>query len=139
MSDVITYRYSGSQLRSLLSKFQDAVDRKEYTEKIPYDTWRKLMRITDDVQIDLANSIVKIFNPKDNNVIYSVKIYDWGFGRFFYDEVFKKEWNKDMTLNSANSVTFTCDNADINHSVLNQLTGIAASVKADTTASNSLI
>lgn len=123
MSEVITYRYSGSQLRSLLSKFQDAIDRKEYTEKIPYDTWRKLMRITDEVQIDLANSIVKIFNPKDNNVIYSVKIYDWGFGRFFYDEVFKKEWNKDMTLNSANSATFTCDTANINRSVWDQLVG----------------
>ena len=124
----ITYHYTPSQLRGLLSKFQDAIDRKQYSEKIPYDTWRKLMRITDDVQIDLANSIVKIFNPKDNNVIYSVKIYDWGFGRFFYDEVFKKEWNKDMTLNSDSSVTFACDAIR----ACDQLTGTSASQYIDT-------
>lgn len=122
----ITCHYTPSQLRGLLSKFQDAIDRKQYSEKIPYDTWRKMMRITDDVQIDFVNPFVKIFNPKDNNVIYSAKVYNWGFGRFFYDEVIKKEWNKDMTLNSTNSLTFTCDTTDINHSVLDQLTGTSA-------------
>lgn len=128
MSEIttITCHYTPSQLRGLLSKFQDAIDRKQYSEKIPYDTWRKMMRITDDVQIDFVNPFVKIFNPKDNNVIYSAKVYDWGFGRFFYDEVIKKEWNKDMALNSANSLTFTCDTADINRSVWDQLTGTSA-------------
>ena len=122
----ITCHYTPSQLRGLLSKFQDAIDRKQYSEKIPYDTWRKMMRITDDVQIDFVNPFVKIFNSKDNNVIYSAKVYNWGFGRFFYDEVIKKEWNKDMALNSTNSVTFTCDTADINRSVWDQLTGTSA-------------
>ena len=131
----ITCHYTPSQLRGLLSKFQDAIDRKQYSEKIPYDTWRKMMRITDDIQIDYVNPFVKIFNPKDNNVIYSAKVYNWGFGRFFYDEVIKKEWNKDMTLNSANSATFTCDKADINRSVWDQLVGTSAATvatKADT-------
>ena len=63
----ITCHYTPSQLRGLLSKFQDAIDRKQYSEKIPYDTWRKMMRITEDVQIDFVNPFVKIFNPKDNN------------------------------------------------------------------------
>lgn len=138
MKDVITYRYSGSQLRSLLSKFQDAIDRKEYTEKIPYDTWRKLMRITDEVQIDYVTPFIKIFSPKDHNVVYSAKIYDHGFGRFFYDAVFKKEWNKDMTLNSASSATFTCDKADINRSVWDQLAGTSVATKADTAYATAL-
>ena len=128
----ITYHYTPSQLRGLLSKFQDAIDRKQYSEKIPYDTWRKMMRIAGDVQIDYVNPFVKIFNPKDNNVIYSAKVYNNGFGRFFYDEVIKKEWNKDMTLNSANSVTFTCDNADLNSGLWSKLTGVPVSVDADT-------
>lgn len=134
----ITCHYTPSQLRGLLSKFQDAIDRKQYSEKIPYDTWRKMMRITDDVQIDFVNPFIKIFNPKDNNVIYSAKVYNWGFGRFFYDEVIKKEWNKDMALNSTNSVTFTCDTADINRSVWDQLTGATAAVKADTACASAL-
>lgn len=130
----ITYHYTPSQIRGLLSKFQDAIDRKQYSEKIPYDTWRKMMRIADDVQIDYINPFVKIFNPKDNNVIYSAKVYNNGFGRFFYDEVIKKEWNKDMTLNSANSVTFTCDNADLNSGIWGKLTGISTDADTASTA-----
>lgn len=124
----ITYHYTPSQFRGLLSKFQDAIDHKQYSEKIPYDTWRKMMRITDDVQIDFVNPFVKIFNPKDNNVIYSAKVYNWGFGRFFYDEVIKKEWNKDMTLNSTDGATFTCNTADIDSNALNWLAGVSTTL-----------
>jgi hypothetical protein len=37
-----------------------------------------------------------------------------------------------MTLNSINSATFTCDTADINRSVWDQLTGATAAAKVDT-------
>lgn len=133
MKETITYYRDASQLRSLLSKFQDAIDRKEYTEKIPYDTWRKLMKQTDAIKIEYTHPFVKIYAvvPDINDIyqdviIYSAKTYDWGFGRFFYNEVFKKEWNEDMTLNSANSATFTCEKADINRSVWDQLMSTSA-------------
>ena len=139
MKETITYYRDASQLRGLLSKFQDAVDRKEYTEKIPYDTWRKLMKQTGAIKIDYTNPFVKIYAvvPDVNDInqdviIYSAKIYDWGFGRFFYDEVIKKEWNEDMTLNSAKSATFSCDAADINRNVWDQLTGISTTQYIDT-------
>ena len=122
----ITCHYTPSQLRGLLSKFQDAIDRKQYSEKIPYDTWRKMMRITDDVQIDFVNPFVKIFNPKDNNVIYSAKTYDWGFGRFFYDYVVKEKHTmglsmkadymqaSDKAMSAATAVSATnCTKADV--------------------------
>ena len=37
-----------------------------------------------------------------------------------------------MTLNSANSVTFTCDNADLNSGLWSKLTGVPVSADADT-------
>ena len=102
MKDVLVKQYTHSEFRALLSKFQDAIDRHEYTEKIPYDTWRKLMKATGTIHIELFKNIINIHIWPDSEVLYSDKIYNWGFGRFFYDFVVKKE-NERMTLNSATS------------------------------------
>ena len=126
MKDVLVKQYTHSEFRALLSKFQDAIDRREYTEKIPYDAWRKLMKATGTIHIELFKNIINIHIWPDSEVLYSDKIYNWGFGRFFWDEVIKKERSKDMTLNSANSATFTCEKADINRSVWDQLMSTSA-------------
>lgn len=127
------FRYSQSEFNTLLSQFQSAIDCGEYTEKINYDTWRKLKKLAGPIIIEyespfvrIKNCFIRIDGTEARDLIYSAKVYDWGFGRFFYDEVIKKEWNKDMALNSTNSLTFTCDTTDINRSVLDQLTGTSA-------------
>ena len=136
---MIDYRYSQSEFDTLLSQFRSAIDSGEYTEKIPYETWRKLKKLAGPFVIEYESSFVRIKScficidgTETWDTVYSAKTYDWGFGRFFYDYVIKKEWNKDMTLNSANNVTFTCDKADINRSVWDQLTDISVSTKVDT-------
>ena len=123
--------FTPEEFREILDLFQEAIEAGEYKERIPYDTWRKLKKqLTGAIKVEYTSPFVKILADMmmvDGNVrestIYSAKTYDWGFGRFFYDKVIKKEWNEDMTLNSANSATFTCNTADINHSTWEQLIG----------------
>jgi hypothetical protein len=100
------FRYSQSEFNTLLSQFQSAIDCGEYTEKISYDTWRKLKKLTGPIVIEYESPFVKIsyeFREYDGSVsrqiVYSAKIYDWGFGRFFYDYVVKKE-NERMNLST---------------------------------------
>ena len=133
------FRYSRSEFNTLLSQFQSAIDCGEYTEKINYDTWRKLKKLAGPIVIEyeppfvrINNCFVRMDGTEARDIVYSAKVYNWGFGRFFYDEVIKKERNKDMTLNSINSATFTCDTADIDRSVWNQLIGVSTATKADT-------
>ena len=133
-----SYHYSQSEFNTLLSQFQSAIECGVYTEKIPYETWRKLKKLTGHFIIEYESPFVRITNrsiymdgTETWDTVYSAKTYDWGFGRFFYNEVIKKERNEDMTLNSA---TFTCNTADINRSAWDQLTGISATAletKAD--------
>lgn len=109
------FHYSQSEFNALLSLFQKAIDSGEYTEKIPYETWRKLKKLSGLVEIECESSFVRIKNCsirmdgiKTQDIIYSAKTYDWGFGRFFYDYVVKKE-NERMTSNSTTSAASACD------------------------------
>ena len=97
MDNIMVKQYTNGEFRALLSKFQDAIDKHEYTEKIPYDTWRKLMKLHHP-KIEYISPFVKVYDvvPNINDInqdviIYSAKTYDWGFGRFFYDYFVKKE------------------------------------------------
>jgi hypothetical protein len=96
MRDVLVQQYTDGEFRALLSEFQDAVDKHKYTEKIPYDTWRKLVRTVGTIQIEVANNILNIHKWPDSTVLYSTKTYDWGFGRFFYNYMVKKENERKM-------------------------------------------
>ena len=132
MAVSMSFNYTQEQFQKLLAEFQSAIDSGKYTEKIPYDTWRKLKRLYHP-KIEYASPFIKVYDVIKNiggidrdTIIFSCKTYDWGFGRFFYDEVIKKEWNKDMTLNATSSATFTCDNATINRNVWDQLVGISS-------------
>ena len=108
MSEPMKLKYTPEQFQKLLNQFQSAIDSGEYTEKIPYETWRKLKKLYHP-KIEYISPFVKIYeivpniDGVDRDVImFSAKTYDWGFGRFFYDYVVKKE-NERMTLNSATS------------------------------------
>lgn len=90
-------KYTSEQFQKLLNQFQSAVDSGEYTEKIPYETWRKLKKLYHP-KIEYISPFVKIYeiipniDGVDRDVImFSAKTYDWGFGRFFYEHVVKKE------------------------------------------------
>ena len=107
-------KYTPKQFQKLLNQFQSTVDSGEYKEKIPYETWRKLKKLYHP-KIEYISPFVKIYevipniDGVDRDVImFSAKTYDWGFGRFFYDYVVKKE-NEQMTLNSVSSAMSTCD------------------------------
>lgn len=108
---MIDYRYSQSEFDTLLSQFRSAIDSGEYTEKIPYETWRKLKKLHHP-KIEYISPFVKIYDVVPNIdgvdrdvIIYSAKTYDWGFGRFFYDYVVKEK--KQMITNTMTGSTAT--------------------------------
>ena len=108
MSEPMKLKYTPEQFQKLLNQFQSAIDSGKYIEKIPYETWRKLKKLHHP-KIEYISPFVKIYEVVPNIdgvdrdvIMFSAKTYDWGFGRFFYDYVVKKE-NERMTLNSATS------------------------------------
>jgi hypothetical protein len=107
MAEPIVKIYSHSQFIQLLAMFQGAVDCGEYTEKIPYDTWRKLKKMSGDVKVEYSSPFVKISvdvmsidgSIKDT-VIFSTKTYNNGFGRFFYDYIVKEKAQMNLSTNT---------------------------------------
>ena len=107
------FRYSQSEFNHLLFQFQGAVENGEYTEKIAYDTWRKLKKLTGPIVIEYEAPFVKIsyeFREYDGSiskqVVYSTKMYENGFGRFFYDYVVKEKIRMNInTFANTNSAT----------------------------------
>ena len=98
MAESMVKIYSHSQFNQLLAMFQSAVDCGEYTEKIPYDTWRKLKKMSGDVKVEYCSPFVKIvylaytsYGEEVETVVFSAKTYNNGFGRFFYDYVVKEK------------------------------------------------
>lgn len=98
MAEPMVKIYSHSQFDQLLSMFQSAVDCGEYTEKIPYDTWRRLKKLSGDVKVEYCSPFVKISylaytscGEEVETVVFSAKTYNNGFGRFFYDYVVKEK------------------------------------------------
>lgn len=105
MSEPMKLKYTPEQFQKLLNQFQSAIDSGEYTEKIPYETWRKLKKLHHP-KIEYISPFVKIYEVVPNIdgvdrdvIMFSAKTYDWGFGRFFYDFIVKKE-NERMTLST---------------------------------------
>ena len=60
MAEPMVKIYSHSQFNQLLTVFQNAIDCGEYTEKIPYDTWRKLKKMSGDVKVEYCSPFMKI-------------------------------------------------------------------------------
>ena len=113
------FNYSQSEFNVLLSLFQKAIDDGEYTEKIPYETWRRLKKLSGFAEIEYESPFVRIrdcFTRADGaatrDIIYSAKTYNWGFGRFFYDYVIKEKHN--MTITNGTGIAealAACDKA----------------------------
>lgn len=93
-----TYIYNNAQMLCLLDDFQYECNKGKYTKSIPYNTWRQI-KICREVNIRVVGSLCVIYDHSDIAEIkklYTDKIYEFGFGRFFYDTVIKKEQEKDM-------------------------------------------
>lgn len=104
MSEPMKLKYTPEQFQKLLNQFQSAIDSGEYTEKIPYETWRKLKKLYHP-KIEYISPFVKIYevipniDGVDRDVImFSAKTYDWGFGRFFYDYVVKEKHTMGLSM-----------------------------------------
>lgn len=119
MAEPMVKIYSHSQFNQLLTMFQSAVDCGEYTEKIPYDTWRKLKKMSGDIKVEYCSPFVKISylaytscGEEVETVIFSAKTYNNGFGRFFYDYVVKEKHKMTVTGGIGMTETFVaCDKA----------------------------
>lgn len=108
--------YNAQSFAHLLAQFQSAVDSGEYKDKIPYDTWRKLKKLTGPIWVEYTSPFVRIYyiattsnGEETPAIIYSAKTYDWGFGRFFYDYVVKEKYK--MTNSEAIASLKACDKA----------------------------
>jgi hypothetical protein len=121
-----TYIYNNAQMLCLLDDFQYESNRGKYKKSIPYDTWRQIKKCQ-KVNIRVVGSFCMIFNHSDDangsKKLYTDKIYEFGFGRFFYDTVIKKEQEKNMeyeyksnadTTYSDNTLTFKIGTSQTN-------------------------
>ena len=117
---MVTNKYwTREHLREVMDNFSADFKNKKYSEKIEYELWRKIRNIRTPI-ISYNNTVVNIFEgynhtPENWEKVASFKIYDWGFGRFLYDNYFNEEVKNNMssisaTNNSASNITATATN-----------------------------
>ena len=120
---MVTNKYwTREHLREVMDDFSADFKNKKYSEKIEYELWRKIRNIRTPI-ISYNNTVVNIFEgynhtPENWEKVASFKIYDWGFGRFLYDNYFNEEVKNNMssisaTNKSASNITATTTNATI--------------------------
>lgn len=128
-------------LREVMDNFSADFKNKKYSEKIEYEIWRKIRNVRTPI-ISYNNTVINIFEgynhtPENWEKVASFKIYDWGFGRFLYDNYFKEEVQSNMSSISATNksasttapVTNTTADTTLNEYIN---TGVAAdSIKVD--------
>ena len=123
---MVTNKYwTREHLREVMDDFSADFKNKKYSEKIEYELWRKIRNIRTPI-ISYNNTVVNIFEgynhvPEDWEKVASFKIYDWGFGRFLYDNYFNEEVKNNMS-----SISVTNKNAS-------NITATATNTTADTT------
>lgn len=120
---MVTNKYwTREHLREVMDDFSADFKNKKYSEKIEYELWRKIRNVKTPI-ISYNNTVVNIFEgynhtPENWEKVASFKIYDWGFGRFLYDNYFNEEVKNNMssisaTNKSASNITATTANATI--------------------------
>ena len=120
---MVTNKYwTKEHLRQVMDDFSADFKNKKYSEKIEYELWRKIRNVKTPI-ISYNNTVVNIFEgynhtPENWEKVASFKIYDWGFGRFLYDNYFNEEVQSNMssisaTNKSASNITATTTNATI--------------------------
>ena len=123
---MVTNKYwTKEHLREVMDDFSADFKNKKYSEKIEYELWRKIRNIRTPI-ISYNNTVVNIFEgynhvPENWEKVASFKIYDWGFGRFLYDNYFNEEVKNNMS-----SISVTNKNAS-------NITATATNTTADTT------
>ena len=124
---MVTNKYwTREHLREVMDDFSADFKNKKYSEKIEYELWRKIRNIRTPI-ISYNNTVVNIFEgynhtPENWEKVASFKIYDWGFGRFLYDNYFNEEVQSNMSSISAT-----------NKSASTTTTATATNTTADTT------
>ena len=120
---MVTNKYwTREHLREVMDDFSADFKNKKYSEKIEYELWRKIRNVRTPI-ISYNNTVVNIFEgynhtPENWEKVASFKIYDWGFGRFLYDNYFNEEVKNNMSSISATNksvynITATTTNATI--------------------------
>ena len=120
---MVTNKYwTREHLRQVMDDFSADFKNKKYSEKIEYELWRKIRNVKTPI-ISYNNTVVNIFEgynhtPENWEKVASFKIYDWGFGRFLYDNYFNEEVKNNMssisaTNKSVSNITATTTNATI--------------------------
>ena len=117
---MVTNKYwTREHLREVMDNFSADFKNKKYSEKIEYELWRKIRNVRTPI-ISYNNTVVNIFEgynhiPENWDKVASFKIYDWGFGRFLYDNYFNEEVKNNMssisaTNKSVSNITATVTN-----------------------------
>ena len=140
---MVTNKYwTREHLREVMDDFSADFKNKKYSEKIEYELWRKIRNIRTPI-ISYNNTVVNIFEgynhvPENWEKVASFKIYDWGFGRFLYDNYFNEEVKNNMssisaTNKSASNIATTATNTTVDTTLNGYInTGIAVdSIKVD--------
>ena len=123
---MVTNKYwTREHLREVMDDFSADFKNKKYSEKIEYELWRKIRNVRTPI-VSYNNTVVNIFEgynhtPENWEKVASFKIYDWGFGRFLYDNYFNEEVKNNMS-----SISVTNKNAS-------NITATATNTTADTT------
>ena len=140
---MVTNKYwTREHLREVMDDFSADFKNKKYSEKIEYELWRKIRNVKTPI-ISYNNTVVNIFEgynhtPENWEKVASFKIYDWGFGRFLYDNYFNEEVQSNMssisaTNKSASNIATTATNTTVDTTLNGYInTGIAVdSIKVD--------
>ena len=117
---MVTNKYwTREHLRQVMDDFSADFKNKKYSEKIEYELWRKIRNVRTPI-ISYNNTVVNIFEvynhiPEYWEKVASFKIYDWGFGRFLYDNYFNEEVKNNMssisvTNKNTSNITATVTN-----------------------------
>lgn len=99
MSD-ITIQYPKAYFGQLLLEFGVAIDKKQYKNRIPYQTYRALKAAPRlSVIVFLDDGGIIIHECLSSDILYSTNLHDDGFGQFLYDTVIAtKKYKENDTM-----------------------------------------
>lgn len=99
MSD-ITLQYPKAYFSQLLLEFGVAIDKKQYKNRIPYQTYRALKAAPKlSVIVFLDDGEIIIHECLSSDILYSTNLHDDGFGQFLYDTVIAtKKYKENDTM-----------------------------------------
>jgi hypothetical protein len=99
MSD-ITLHYPKAYFGQLLLEFGVAIDKKQYKNRIPYQTYRALKAAPKlSVIVFLDDGEIIIHECLSSDILYSTNLHDDGFGQFLYDTVIAtKKYKENDTM-----------------------------------------